>query len=352
MAKLIKPLTDIKIRNAKPGNKLKTLFDGGGLYLAIMPGGSRLWRMKYRHDGKAGLLSFGKYPDVSLEQARSYRDEARKLLANGVNPSQAKRAQKAASKMQAANSFEVIAREWFARHAQDWAVSHANKTMSRLENYIFPFIGGRPITELTAPEYLAVFRKLEERNILETAHRVRSLCGQIQRYAIATGRAERNPIADLAGALPPSRAKHMAAITEPAKVAELLRAMEGHKGTFVVSCALRIAPYVFVRPGELRQAKWADIDFDKAEWRYTVSKTKTDHIVPLAHQVVAILKELHQLTGQGVYVFPSERGGGRPMSDAAIIAALRSVGIPKDEMTGHGFRAMARTSAQNLPMRS
>jgi integrase len=300
--------------------------------------------MKYKKpDGKDNRLSFGKYPDVSLEQARQYRDKARKLIANGADPSEEKKAQKASKRGSTANSFEVIAREWYSRNLPTWAERTAKRIIEQLKNDIFPWIGGRPIAEITASEYLSVFRRIEERGALESAHRARGLCGQIMRYAIATSRAENDPTAFLRGALPPVRTRHLAAITEPKQAAELLRMIDGYSGTFAVACALKIAPYVFVRPGELRHAKWADIDFDKGEWNYFVTKTKTQHIVPLAKQAITILQELHPLTGHCRYVFPSPRTGERPMSDNAILSAFRRMGIPKEEMTGHGFRAMART---------
>ena len=243
----------------------------------------------------------------------------------------------------AANSFEVIAREWFAKHSPNWAASHSEKIIQRLEKDIFPWIGGRPITEISAPEVLAVLRRIENRGALDTAHRAQQNCGQIFRYAVADGRAQRDPCGDLRGALPPVKQNHFASITEPAAVGELLRAIDGFRGTFVVQCALRLAPLFFVRPGELRKAEWAHFDLDKAEWRYLASKTKTEHLVPLASQAVAILHELHALTGHGRYVFPG-RDPQKPMSEAAVNAALRRMGYDtKTEITGHGFRAMART---------
>ena len=343
MARLIKPLNDTKIRNAKATSKMQSLFDGGGLYLEVTTKGSKLWRMKYRFNGKAGLLSFGAYPVVSLEQARQYREETKRLIASGVDPSQLKKAQKAAGKEAAANSFEVIAREWFSKFSQNWTKDHGERIMRRLERDIFPLLGTKPISEVMAPDLLAALRGIENRGRLETAHRARSNCSQIFRYAISTGRMKANPADSLIGALPPIKKEHFAAITDPKQVAELLRMIDSYTGTFAVMCALKIAPYVFVRPGELRSAQWADIDLAAGEWQYTVTKTSTPHVVPLARQVVDILSQLHPLTGRSRYVFPSARTEDRPMSDNAILAALRRLGIPKDEMTGHGFRAMART---------
>ncbi|KVE72445.1 tyrosine-type recombinase/integrase [Burkholderia vietnamiensis] len=337
------PLTDIAVRNAKPGDKPTRLFDAGGLYLEVAPSGGKWWRFKYRFAGKEKRISLGVYPEITLKEARDRRDGARKLLANGVDPGLDRKIQKAAVVERAGNSFETIAREWFARQSPSWAKSHGDKIIARLENDVFPWLGGRPIADIRAPEVLAVLRRVEGRGALDTAHRVHQNCGQVFRYAVATGRAERDVSADLRGALPPARHENFASITEPKEVAGLLRALDGFKGTFVVQCALRLAPLLFVRPGELRTAEWSQFDLDKAEWRYTVSKTKTEHLVPLARQAVAILRELHGLTGHRQHVFPG-RDVKKPMSGAAINAALRRLGFDtKTEITGHGFRAMART---------
>ncbi len=336
-------LTDTAIRKARVADKPTRMFDGGGLYLEVSPTGGKWWRLKYRFDGKEKRLSLGVYPDVSLTGARDRRDDARKLLANGIDPSEHRKTAKSVRADRAANSFEVVTREWFAKYSTNWAPIHADRIIRRFERDIFPWIGGRPTAEISAPELLAVVRRIESRGALETAHRALGACGQVFRYAVATGRAERDPSHDLRGALPPVKGEHFSAITDPKRVGELLRAIDGYQGTLTVQCALRLAPLVFVRPGELRRAQWADIDLDAAEWRYTVTKTDTQHIVPLAMQAVAILRELHGLTGGGQYVFPGGRSPKRPMSDNAILAAMRRMGIAKDEMSGHGFRAMART---------
>ncbi|MCA8493560.1 tyrosine-type recombinase/integrase [Burkholderia arboris] len=336
-------LTDVTIKNAKPREKPIRLFDGGGLYLEIAPAGGKWWRLKYRFGGKEKRISLGVYPDVSLKDARERRDAARKQLAHGVDPGDAKKARKAASEERATNSFELVAREWFARYAPGWASSHADKIIQRLERDLFPWIGGRPVAEITAPELLSVLRRIEGRGAKDTAHRALQNCGQIFRYAVATGRAERDPSGDLRGALAPLKHEHYAAITDPVKAGELLRAIDGFKGTFVVKCALQLAPLLFVRPGELRKAEWSGFDLDKAEWRYTVTKTGTEQLVPLSTQAVAFLRELRDLTGQRQHVFPG-RDPRKPMSEAAINAALRRMGYDtKTEITGHGFRAMART---------
>lgn len=337
------PLTDTAIRNAKSGAKPAKLFDERGLFLIVTPTGGKWWRFRYKFDDKEKLLSLGVYPDVGLKDARQRRDDARKLLADGIDPGENRKAMKAVKQDRAANSFEVITREWYGKHAPNWAEHHGDRIIRRFERDIFPWIGGRPIADVTAPELLAAMRRIENRGALETAHRALGNCGQVFRYAIATGRATRDPSGDLRGALPPVKGEHFAAVTEPIQAAELLRTLDGYQGTLTVACALRLAPLVFVRPGELRNAEWADIDLDAAEWRYHVTKTDSDHIVPLATQAVSILRELHALTGTGRFVFPGARSNGRPMSDNAILAAMRRMGISKDEMSGHGFRAMART---------
>ncbi|MEJ1358421.1 MAG: integrase arm-type DNA-binding domain-containing protein [Candidatus Sedimenticola sp. (ex Thyasira tokunagai)] len=338
------PLTDTAIRNAKPQQKSRKMFDERGLFLLVSPKGGKWWRFKYRFDGKEKQLSLGVYPDVGLKDARERRDEARKQVAAGIDPSEHRKAKKASREEQSANSFEVIAREWFAKHSPNWTADHADRIIRRLERDIFPWVGGKPIADITAPLLLEAVRRIENRGALETAHRALGDCGQVFRYAVATGRAERDPSGDLRGALPPVKGrKHFAAVTEPKKVAKVLRVLDGYEGTLTVRCALRLAPLVFVRPGELRHAQWADIDLEAAEWRYTVTKTNTQHIVPLSHQAVKILRELHPLTGRGSYVFPGARSAKRPMSDNAILAAMRRMGIGKEEMSGHGFRAMART---------
>ena len=336
-------LTDTEVKKAKPQAKPFKLFDERGLFLLVAPAGGKWWRFKYRFDGKEKLLSIGTYPDVSLKNARLRRHEMRTLIAEGIDPSVHRKVVESARAERSANSFEVIAREWFAKHVTTWADSHADKIIKRLERDIFPWLGDRPIAEITPQEVLAALRRIESRGALETAHRAQQNCGQIFRYAVATARAPRDPSADLRGALPPVRGEHFAAITDPAAVGELLRAIDGFRGTFIVQCALRLAPLFFVRPGELRKADWEHFDLEKAEWRYITSKTKTEHLVPLASQAVAILRVLQAQTGHGRYVFPG-RDPQKSMSEAAVNAALRRMGYDtKTEITGHGFRAMART---------
>ena len=336
-------LTDMKVKTAKPKVKQYTLSDGKGLHLLVLPAGGKYWHFRSKVGGKEKRLSFGTYPEVSLSEAREERDRARKLIASGIAPSDIRKAQKAARMEVDANSFEIVAREWFNKFSPAWSPSNTEKVKARLEKDLFPWLGQRPISEIKAPELLAALRRIEARGAVDTAHRVKQNCGQILRYAIATGRAERDVSADLKGALAKTKKNHFPAITDPKEIAPLLIAMEGFKGSFVVRCALKLAPLLFVRPGELRHAEWSQIDFENCEWRYFVTKTKVEHLVPLSRQAVDILKELHLLTCSSKYVFPSIRTNIRPMSENTINAALRRLGYTTEEMTGHGFRAMART---------
>lgn len=337
------PLSDTAIRKAKPADKPLRLFDGGGLYLEIAPAGGKWWRLKYRYGGKEKRLALGVYPDVGLAQARAKRDEARKLLASGGDPAIQRKAEKAAGKERAANSFAVIAAELMAKRAGKLAPGTAIRERRLLEKDLGPYLGSVPIADITPPMLLAALQRIERRGAVETAHRARTLATQVFRFGIATGRLQFNPAAELAGALSQPQGGHFASLTEPAEVAPLLRALHGYQGTPVVMAALKLAPLFFVRPGELRRARWADMDLDTGEWRYTASKTGMPHIVPLASQAVEILRDLHPLTGRGEYVFPGVRGKGRPMSENTVTAALRRMGFDGDTMTGHGFRAMART---------
>lgn len=338
------PLTDAACRNAAPREKPYRLADGGGMYLEVSPAGGKYWRLKYRFGGKEKRLALGVYPDVPLSTARKKRDGAREKLAAGIDPGEAKKADQRAERLAADNSFEAVARDWLEERKSTVEPAQHVKTLARLVNDVFPWLGKRPITQIDAPEILAVLKRIDSRGARFSAHRVRSEISRVFRYAIKEGKAKADPAKDLIGAIPPAVETHFAAITDPSKVGEMLRAFDGFSGTFPVLCALKLAPLLFVRPGELRKAEWEEIDLDRAEWRYRVSKTKTDHLVPLATQVVAILRELHALTGSKQYVFPGARSSERPMSEAAINAALRRLGFDtKTEITGHGFRAMART---------
>jgi integrase len=346
MPRLASQKPETTYRTAKPKDAVYRISDGLGLYMLVNPDGSKRWRFQYtRPDGGRNTLGLGDYPAVGVAVARERRDEARRLLAEGVDPGEHRKVTKAMQADRAANSLEAVAREWFTKYSATWVSAHGERIIRRLERDVFPWLGAKPISEITPPELLAVLRRIEDRGALETAHRALQNCGQVFRYAIATGRAERDPSQDLRGALPPPRKKHLAAITEPQAIGPLLRAMDAYAGTFVTKCALRLAPLVFVRPGELRQAEWAEIDLDAATWEIPADrmKMKQAHVVPLSSQAVEILRQLHALTGGRRYVFPSARTYDRPMSNNAILAALRRMGFEKEEMSGHGFRAMART---------
>lgn len=346
------PLSDTACKNAHKNEKASSgkpfkLSDEKGLFLLVKPqedGWGKWWRFKYRFDGKEKMISLGTYPETSLAQAREKRDEARKQLAAGIDPSENRKAVKASKAESAANSFEVIAREWGIKKVESWDEKN-NRSKRMLERNIFPWLGGKPITEILPKDILACLRRVEDRGTIETAHRTLQICGQVFRYAVATGRADRDITHDLKGALPPAKGEHFAAITEPKQAGELLRAIDGYQGSLPSLCALKLAPLVFVRPGELRAMEWAHVDLDTKEWRYFVSKTSVQHIVPLSMQAVAILQELYPFTGRGRYVFPSERTprGDRCMSENTLNAALKRLGYGKDVMTAHGFRAMART---------
>ena len=344
------PLTDAAIRKAKPADKPQRMFDGGGLYLEVSPAGGKLWRLKYRHGGKEKRLALGAYPDTGLKDARDKRDAARKQLAEGTDPGEVRKASKAAGEERAANSFAVIAEEWLAQQAPRMAPATLAKARWTLDDLVNPWLGSRPVSEIEAPEMLKLLRRIEERGAHETAHRTKQRCSQIFRYAMATGRAKGDPTAAMRGALAPVVSKSRAAITDPLKVGELLRAIDGYSGSFVVRSAMKLAPLVFVRPGELRKAEWAEFDLNAAVWRIPAGKMKMreEHIVSLPVQAVAILHELHPLTGRGQYLFPGERSVSRPMSENTVNAALRRMGFDKDTMTGHGFRAMASTRLNEM----
>ena len=338
-------LTDTTIRNVKPRAKPFKMADSKGLFLQVTPAGGKRWRIKYRFEGKEKLLSLGIYPETPLAKAREKCEAARKLLAEGIDPGQHRKAVKASKTERTTNSFEVIAREWHAKQTPNWARSHSDKIIRRLERDVFPWLGECSISGITPPDLLKVFRRIEDRGALETAHRAQHNCSQIFRYAVATGRAERDPSPDLRGALPPVKSKHLAAITQPETIGALLRAIDTYQGDFVTKSALKLAPLVFVRPGELRAAQWCEIDLEKAEWSIPAERMKMRQplLVPLSTQALAILNDIQGLTGGGHYVFPGARTSTRPMSENAVLAALRRIGFTKEEMTGHGFRAMART---------
>jgi integrase len=338
-------LTDTFLRALKATGKVQKHSDGGGLYMYVSPAGGKLWRMGYRFDGKQKTLSFGAYPAVRLTDARQKREEAKARLAAGIDPCAHKQATKAAFKAENENSYEVVVREWYAKYSPGWSEQNSVRTLARQVNDIFPILGGKPIHQITAPELLAVLRRIESRGAIDTAHRTLQDCSRIFRYAIATGRAERDTAADLRGALPPARSKSFATTTEPKAIGALLRDIDAYSGNIIVRAALRIAPYVFVRPGELRRAEWAEFDFAGVEWRIPAEKMKMRqvHIVPLARQVISLLEDLRQYTGNGRFLFPSMRANTESISDMTLLAALRRLGYGKEDMTVHGFRSMAST---------
>ncbi|HEX4050646.1 MAG TPA: integrase arm-type DNA-binding domain-containing protein [Steroidobacteraceae bacterium] len=338
-------LSDKTVINAKAQPKRYRLFDGNGLYLEVSATSGKYWRMKYRFNGKEKCLAFGVYPTVSLKMARGRCGDAHRLLSEGIDPAEHKKLVRASRLTAAANSFEALALEWLTRQKPLWAESHWAKIEAMLKRDLFPWLGPRPITAITPPELLTVLRRIEARGAVDTTQRARIVFGQVLRYAVATGRAERDITPELRGAIAPTVKKHLAAITEPKEVGRLMAAISHYLGTPVVRAALRLAPLTFVRPGELRGARWSEIDLDGAEWRIPAERMKMrePHIVPLATQAVEILRELHSLTGQFDFVFPSHRSPRRPMSENAVLVALRALGYPRETMTGHGFRAMART---------
>jgi integrase len=335
-------LTDTAAKGAKARDKAYKLSDARGLYLLVNPNGSKLWCLKYRFNNTEKKLSIGPYPEVSLATARERQLAARSLLDSKVDPGEFKKQAKRAASIAGANTFEAIAREWFLKFSGSWAESHSSRVLLRLENDLFPWLGSRPIAAIEADELLETIRRI---GALDRAHRCHGDCGQIFRYAIATARAKRNPAADLRGALPPAKGGHFASIVDPDRVGELLRAIDGYEGGLVTRSALRLAPLTFVRPGELRTAEWAHVDLRISEWRIPAERMKMneDLIVPLSRQAMGVIQELHPQTRAGKYLFPSLQGAHRPMSENTINGALRRLGYSGDQMTGHGFRAMART---------
>lgn len=344
-------LTNAAIKNAKPKEKSYKLFDGAGLYLEIAPAGGKWWRFKYRFGGKEKRLSLGVYPDVSLKDAREKHAEARKLLLSGADPGEERKATKAGT---GTGSFEHVADEWVALKSPGWSPSHTEKTISILKKDVFPYIGARPIGEITAPDMLALLKRIDVRSPV-TARKAYSTCRQIFFNAIAHGLATTNPIDGLTTLLSPRRVKHMAAPTELGEVSRLLKAISGYTGTFPVRCALMLSPMFFVRPGTLRSMEWQDVVLERAEWRVPIEQLKRRQIekearrgevgliVPLPRQAVEILRELHRLTGTGRFAFPGTRHKNKPISDNTLRTALHGMGFTKEEITPHGFRHMAST---------
>ena len=349
MARTVKELTATEVEKAKAGSVQKKLYDGRGLLLIVTPSGGKWWRFNYSFSGKSKTISFGTYPEVSLADARQRREDARKLLANGIDPSANRKAVKSANEELLANSLEVIAREWHKHmlERKEWSAEHATTILNRLEQDIFPWIGSKPITSVTAKEIKSILDRIRSRGVVETARRALTIMGQVYRYAIMTDRAEYDISAGFRGYLPSisKTRKHMASVTDPKELAPLLRAIDTYQGGFVAQCALKLLPLVFVRPGELRHMEWSEIDLEAAEWNIPgpKMKMKIDHLVPLSHQAIAILSELKPLTRSSKYVFPSTRSAARCMSDNTINAAFRRMGFGGETITGHGFRATART---------
>ena len=341
-------LTDVAIRNAKPGAKAIKLADGGGMFLLVTPAGGKLWRLKYRIDGREKLLALGAYPEIGLGEARRRREEARELIALGKDPSREKRQAKVRQRAEAMNTFAIISAEYCAKRKKDGQGGWAPATAKRSEyllSCLNAALGSLPIGEIEPADILAAVRKIESKGTLESARRTLQLAGMVFRYAVATARLASDPTRDLRGALATPKVTHYAAILEPVKVGELLRAIDGYESLGLTRLALQLAPHVFVRPGELRHARWDEIDLDGALWTIPAEKTKMrkDHRVPLSRQAVAILEEIHAITGPAGYVFPSVRTRARPMSENTLNAGLRRLGYASDEMTAHGFRAMAAT---------
>jgi len=344
-------LTDAVIRQAKPKSRQYKIADEKGMYLLVTKSG-KCFRFNYRFQGKYKTLALGVYPDVSLKTARERLQKARKQLALGLDPAQQRKAEKISQT--GANSFKAVALEWFSKKSDTWKPGHSRTVKSRMEKNLFPWLGDVDISDINAPLVLSVLRRIEERGAIETAHRCKTICSQVMRYAVATGRAERDPCSDLRGALTPSQPKHMATITDPDQVGALLRAIDNYHGHLITRCALKLAPLVFVRPGELRKMQWEHINWIKKQWKFIPEKRlkkirdPRPLIVPLSDQALDVLREIHPLTGEGTFVFPSLRSADRPMSNNAILAALRRMGYAKEEMSGHGFRSMASTLLHEL----
>ncbi len=354
MPRVTLPLTEMQCQRARyqPGGGNR-LYDGGGLYLQLQPTGAKLWRFKYRFAASEKLLALGAYPAVGREAARQARADARALLSKGIDPAMVRKAERGARSESARNSLEAVAREWYMRFSPGWAPSYAEKVLGRLEKDVFPWIGRRPIAEIEAPELLDTLRRIESRGALETARRQRQVLGQVFRYAIATARAKRDPAADIRDAFAVPAKQHFATLTDPASIAGLMRAIHGYQGNFTTCAALRLAPMVFVRPGELRLAEWAEVNMPAAEWRIPPNRLKLrqaakrngtqPHVVPLSRQALDVLTELHRMTGRERFLFPSIRTRDRGMSDNTVNAALRRMGFDGSEIVGHGFRHMAST---------
>lgn len=353
MPRHTRPLTELQIERARyqPG-QLNRLYDGGGLILHVQPSGAKLWRYRYRFNGAEKLLALGAWPAIGRVAARKARDVARLQLAQGIDPGEQRKRDRLAQADGARNNLEAVALEWFDKRTGQLSPNYAAKVLGRLRKDVFPALGHRPVAEIEPPELLAMLRRIEARDALETARRVRNTLGAVFRYAIATGRAKRDPAADLQGALSVPDVRHMPTMTDPARIAQLLRAMHGYRGNFTTWAALQLAPLVFVRPGELRLAAWAEIDLDTAEWRIPAARMKLrkaakrtapPHIVPLSRQACTLLAEVQAVNGRSLFVFPGARSKDRAMSDNTMNAAMRRLGYEQGEIVTHGFRHMAST---------
>lgn len=340
------PLTDTALRAVKPTEKTQKLFDGGGLYLIITTKGSKSWRLKYRFQGREKLISLGPYPLVSLKEARERATEAKKMLESGTDPSARRKLEKHLSQ----NSFELVAREWHEVKRAKWSASYAEATLNRMQRNLFPFIGSRPVHEVTAPEILLLLRKVEARGMVGQAHALKHICSGVIRFAIATGRAERDPAADLRGALAPHVKKHRPALTAPESVGNLMHSIYNYQGSLVVRSALQLMALTFCRSSEIREAEWKEFDFDGKLWRIPAErmKMKRDHLVPLSEQAIAVMEKLRTYSGKGQYVFPSYRSEAVPFGKTALQRAVKIMGFERDEMCPHGFRAMASTLLNEL----
>lgn len=348
-------LKDTFLRSVKAQNADKKYFDGEGLYLLVKSNGAKLWRIKFRYNGKEKSLALGAYPDLSLLEARTMLRNAKNLLANGIDPAEAKQEQNRAEQAKEENQFKNIALEWYNKNLKDWTEKHRKTIIQRLEKNIFPFLGTRDINSITARELSEVLQKIEERGAIETAHRVRGICEQIYTYAISMGLTDKNIPFNLRGTLQKTQETHLAHITDPQELGELLRRIDANMSNgIIVKTALQIMPYVFVRANELCRAEWQEIDFDKCLWTIPAERMKMrrKHIVPLARQVITLLKELHFYTGQGKYLFHSPRGASRPITEEGLLAGLRSLGYEKGTMTIHGFRHTASTLLHELKYNS
>jgi len=329
------------------GKSQVKISDGGGLCLLVNKSG-RYWRYNYRFGGKQRTLALGSYPEMSLKQARDKHHEARIKLDEGMDPGYEKKLAKAARNAAYENSFGSLAEEWISK--QNWTHGHQRTVQSRLDRDVLPYLKDRPVSDITAREVLILCQRVESRGAIESAHRIKTICSQVFRFCIASGLIHSDPARDLRGALTPTKAKHMSAITDPKEVGGLMRAIQDYKGTAVTRAALNLAPLVFVRPGELRQAEWDEIDFDRKIWTIPPEKMKgrVKHVVPLSRQALEIITDLKPKTSCGKYLFPSPRTASRPMSNNAILSALRRMGFGKEEMSGHGFRGMASTLLHEL----